>query len=149
MDASTNRSVALLSIRPEYVERILNGTKRVEFRKTRISSDLKYVVVYCTSPIKRIVAFFKVAAVVEGVPGSIWSQYRKVAGVSHAFYRDYFENSHHAVAIEVDQVFPLASPMRLHDLDDMLSPPQSFQYVPESYIAQLWHCTARSERLHG
>lgn len=149
MDSSTNRSVALLSIHPEYVKRILNGSKRVEFRKTRISSELKYVVIYCTSPIKRIVAFFKVAAVVDGAPGSIWNQYRKVAGVPYAFYKDYFGNSHHAVAIEVEEVFPLASPIRLRDLDDMLSPPQSFQYLPESYIAELWCCTAIPDRTYG
>ena len=143
MDSSTTRSVALLSIRPEYVERILDGTKRVEFRKTRVSSELKYVVVYCTSPIKRVVAFFRVAAIVHGAPTRIWAQYRNVAGVSYAFFRDYYGNSRSAVAIEVDEVFPLMSPIPLHELDAELSPPQSFQYLPQSFLTEL----SRSARL--
>ena len=137
MASSTTRSVALLSIRPEYVERILDGTKRVEFRKTRLSSDLKYVVVYCTSPVKRVVAFFRVAAIVHGAPKEIWAQYRSIAGISHAFFRDYYQKSNNAVAIEVDQVFQLRTPIPLRDLDAELSPPQSFQYVPASFVTVL------------
>lgn len=137
MDSSITRSVALLSIRPEYVERILDGTKRVEFRKTKLSSELRYVVVYCTSPVKRVVAFFRVGAVVQGAPRHIWAQYRNVAGVSYALFRDYYQESNSAVAIEVDQVFQLRKPIALRDLDDELSPPQSFQYVPESFVTQL------------
>jgi len=146
MDSSNSRSVVLLSIRPKYVARILDGTKRVEFRKTRVSSELKYVVVYCTSPIKRVVAFFRVAAIVHGAPRRIWAKYRNVAGVSYAFFRGYYEKSINAVAIEVGQVFQLRTPIPLRDLDAGLSPPQSFQYVPESFVAELSRSTERIAR---
>jgi predicted transcriptional regulator len=137
MDSSVSRSVVLLSIRPEYVERILDGSKRVELRKTKISPDVRYVVVYSTSPVKRVVAFFKVAAIVQDAPRAIWARYGNVSGVSYAFFQQYYANARHAIAIEVEEVFPLQSPVQLCELDDALSPPQCLQYVPESYVKKL------------
>lgn len=141
MDSSTTRNVALFSIRPEYVDRILDGTKRVEFRKTKISTDLKYVIVYCTSPVKRVVAFFKVAAIVQEEPRQIWAKYHNVAGVSYAFFRKYYDQKNCAIAIEVEQVFRLPLPILLRELDANLSPPQSFQYLPWSFVVELSRIT--------
>jgi predicted transcriptional regulator len=141
MDLSTTRSVALFSIRPEFVERILDGTKRVEFRKTEISPDLEYVIVYCTSPVKGVVAFFKVTAIVKEKPRQIWAKYRNVAGVSYAFFRKYYEQKKCAIAIEVGQVFRLPRPILLRELDANLSPPQSFQYLPWSFFVELSRIT--------
>src|SRR5690606_16414773 len=43
---------ALMSIRPEYAERILAGTKRIEFRKRPLASDITDVIVYATTPVR-------------------------------------------------------------------------------------------------
>lgn len=46
----------LLSIKPEYVYKILEGTKKYEFRKRIARKNSSYLLVYCTSPIKKVVA---------------------------------------------------------------------------------------------
>jgi predicted transcriptional regulator len=61
--------VALLSIRPEYAEAILNGTKRVEFRRTRFSRDVSFIVIYATQPVGKVVGWFEVDGIETSTPG--------------------------------------------------------------------------------
>ena len=57
----------LLSIHPEYAEKIFDGTKRVELRRVRPrlqNGDL--VIVYVSSPVKAVCGAFRVDNVVAG-----------------------------------------------------------------------------------
>ena len=45
----------LLSIKPEYVERIFNGSKKYEFRKYLPQEKVEKIVVYSTDPVQRVV----------------------------------------------------------------------------------------------
>lgn len=45
----------LLSINPEYVEKIFSGTKKYEYRKNIFKNkEVKTILIYSTSPIKKI-----------------------------------------------------------------------------------------------
>ena len=66
MDSPTARNVALLSIHPEFVERIFDGTKTIELRRISLPSELKHVVVYSTAPIMKIAGFFDVEEIDDG-----------------------------------------------------------------------------------
>ena len=45
----------LLSIKPEFVEKIFAGTKKYEFRKSLFKKNgVKDVVIYASAPIKRV-----------------------------------------------------------------------------------------------
>ena len=46
----------LLSINPEFVESILNGTKLFEYRKFRCREDVDKIIIYATAPQKQVVA---------------------------------------------------------------------------------------------
>ena len=46
----------LLSIKPEYVDRILAGTKKYEYRKRLARSNSSVLLVYSTSPVMKVVA---------------------------------------------------------------------------------------------
>jgi len=50
----------LLSIKPKYVDLILNGEKKYEFRRKIFRNETNKVYVYCTSPVKKIVAYFTI-----------------------------------------------------------------------------------------
>ena len=52
----------ILSIHPSHIEKILSGEKRYEYRK-RIPTDIRYIVVYATAPIKMIVALIKIDSI--------------------------------------------------------------------------------------
>ena len=46
----------LLSIKPEYVDRILAGTKKYEYRKRLARSDSSVLIVYSKSPVMKVVS---------------------------------------------------------------------------------------------
>lgn len=45
----------LLSINPNHVENIFNGTKKYEFRKVECKKPVDKIIIYSTSPIKKVV----------------------------------------------------------------------------------------------
>ena len=51
----------LLSIKPEFVEKIFNGTKKYEFRKSIFKNkNIDTVVVYASSPWQYVIGEFKI-----------------------------------------------------------------------------------------
>ena len=46
----------LLSIKPEYVEKILQGEKKFEYRKRLAKEDVSYIYVYSTAPSMKVVS---------------------------------------------------------------------------------------------
>ena len=65
---------ALLSIKPEFVEKIFSGEKRFEFRKSAFREDVSRVVVYATSPVCRIVGEFEVEDILQASPRQLWQK---------------------------------------------------------------------------
>lgn len=137
MDKRADRTVALMSIHPVYAKRLLDGSKCVEFRKTRLSSDIRYVVIYATAPIKRVVGYFSVKQIVIDTPTEIWFQYRRVAGIGQSEFHEYYEGSMQAVAIEVAQMHVLSRPKPISVMADNTRPPQSYQYFGNKVIKTL------------
>ena len=81
MDSSTTRNVALLSIHPEFVERIVDGSKTIELRRISLPAELRHVVVYATAPVMKIVGYFDVEEIVQDSPANVWRDYCGVAGI--------------------------------------------------------------------
>ena len=51
----------LLSIKPEFVERIFDGSKKYEYRKMLFKrNDINVVVIYASAPVKRVVGEFRI-----------------------------------------------------------------------------------------
>lgn len=136
MDSNDTGAIALLSVHPRFASALLQGTKKVEFRKTRFSKDVRLVVVYATSPITKIVGYFSVAQVKVSSPTAIWNQYWEVGGINRTDYREYFFGSRQAVAIEVSEAFPLSEPLSLTSVGTS-TPPQSYRYLAEYDFAAI------------
>ena len=45
----------LISIKPEYVEKIFNGEKKWEYRRKTPNTDVKKMVIYATAPVSAVV----------------------------------------------------------------------------------------------
>ena len=73
----------LLSIKPEYVEKILAGSKKYEFRKFRCRVDVDTIIIYSTSPIKQVVAEVEMLEVVEGDVAEVWQKTKNMAVSAH------------------------------------------------------------------
>jgi predicted transcriptional regulator len=118
-----------MSIRPQFANAILDGTKRVEFRKRRLAVDVSRVVIYTTSPVQAVVGEFTIADQVVGTPHALWRRYASVAGIDRAAFFKYFEGSTDAVGIVIDRVVEYKTPRSLDEIEPGARPPQSFFYL--------------------
>lgn len=119
-----------MSIKPQFADAILAGTKRVEFRKRRLAPDVTTVLIYSTMPVGRIVGAFEVAGYDIASPTAVWERHKGHAGITRVGYREYYRGSPRAVGILVKEARRLARPVRLTELDQKLTAPQSFLYLP-------------------
>lgn len=119
----------LLSIKPEFVEKIFNGTKKYEFRKSIFKNkDVDTVVVYASSPCKCIIGEFKIEAILCDNVDKIWKQTQDFSGISEKFYRIYFAHKTSAYAIKIGRVTKFKTPKQLSDYH-INHAPQSFVYL--------------------
>ena len=72
----------LISIHPEHVQNILNGTKKYEYRKIVAKQTINSMLIYETSPTMKIVAEVDVKGVLTGAPDEIWRQTYNSSGIT-------------------------------------------------------------------
>jgi predicted transcriptional regulator len=123
----------LLSIKPEFAEKIFDGSKRFEFRKSIFQNrDVRTVVVYVTRPIGRILGEFDVAEIVCADPSALWERTKHHSGISKEFFDAYFNGRSRSFALAVGAVrrYPIA--LNPDDVIENFTPPQSFMYVDDS-----------------
>lgn len=120
----------ILSIKPEYADKILDGSKRYEFRKVNFAlTGVKSVIIYATKPIGKVVGEFEIDVVHIDSPKNIWAKTKNFAGVKKSFFDAYYQDRDRAVAIGVGRVNKYDTPMALEDFGDNVTPPQSFRYI--------------------
>jgi len=120
----------LLSINPEHVENILNGSKKFEFRKGMFKNpDVRSVIIYSTMPVGRIVAEFMIDEVIADEPSEVWRRTSKYAGISKTYFDSYFKNKDKAFAIKIGRIKIYDKPRLLSSLGENVTAPQSFRYV--------------------
>lgn len=120
---------ALLSIKPEFVEKIFSGEKRFEYRKVAFTQQISKIVIYATSPVCRIVGEFDVEEIIESTPSSLWEQTKKDSGVTQRFFFQYFEGRKSGVAIRISGIKRYAQKINPYESWEGFSPPQSFRYI--------------------
>lgn len=120
----------LLSIRPKYCQRISDGTKKYEFRKSifRNWKGVDLVLMYSTSPVRKIVGSFKIESVIEGTPRNLWEKFKENSGIDQTDFFNYFGFHTKGFAIKIKDVStfdPIEPKVFLTDF----YPPQSFSYI--------------------
>lgn len=129
MGRSAAARVALMAIHPRYADAIMDGEKRVEFRKRRLAEDIRTVLVYATAPVSRVIGSFTVDGIVEASPKAIWEEYGKVGVIEQGDFFDYYADAPSAVAIVVAEASRFEDPIALEDMDPRPAVPQSFAYI--------------------
>jgi predicted transcriptional regulator len=130
-------NVALLSIRPEYAQAIMDGRKAVEFRRTLFRRPVSHVVVYASSPLKQVLGFFEVRGIEEDSPEQLWKRHGTRGCVERRWYDEYFARDDRAVAIVVGRVCKAREPLPLKSLGGPSVAPQSFTYVNSRVLGQI------------
>lgn len=118
----------LLSIKPEYVEKILQGGKKFEYRKRLAKEDVSYIYVYSTAPSMKVVASVHIEGYLSDSPTALWEKTKAAAGISRAKFRDYFRGCKTAYAYKLGKVEVFESPKNLSDFGVAVAP-QSFVYI--------------------
>ena len=120
----------LLSIKPIFADLIFAGTKTFEFRRSLFTSrQVHRVLVYASSPVRRVVGVFGVADTLSMTPDALWHLTRNGAGISREDFRQYFEGKAVAHAIRVEKAHLFARPRRLDRHYGLITAPQSFCYL--------------------
>lgn len=119
----------LLSIKPEFAEKIFSGEKRYEFRKAIFKNQaVTTVVVYATLPVGKVVGEFEIESVLHDSPRSLWGRTKSFAGISRAYFDAYFRARSTAYAIQVKNPQRYSAPRDLAEISQS-PPPQSFMYL--------------------
>ena len=129
MAPGKNKNVILLPIFPQYANAIMEGRKKIEFRKKNIPTNIEFVVIYSTKPEKKVIGLFKVETITKAHPKILWDNFKDIGCVKKEFLFDYYDGHDQGVAIHVGRTYEFSQPFNLSDLNDNLNPPQSFRYL--------------------
>lgn len=120
----------LLSINPEYVEKIMNGSKKFEYRKRECKRKIDRIVIYSTAPVKKIIGEAEVEKVLVDSLEKIWKITKDFSGIDKIFFDSYYRDKDYAVAYQLKNIIEYASPRDLSEYG-ISNAPQSFQYIQE------------------
>ncbi len=123
----------LLSIHPEFVEKIFAGEKRVELRrrKPRLQSG-DMIAIYASSPRCELVGLARVVRIRRSTPRALWGSVRNDAGIDRQRYDSYFEGSEDAIGIVFEDPVRFERPATLKELRVAwpgFHPPQGYRYL--------------------
>ena len=130
-------AIAFVSIKPKYAERILSGKKRHEFRRVPMRRDVEHIVIYSSSPQKRIVAIATVKEVRTAAPSVLWDETKAHAGIVRKEFREYFSGARRGFAISLEEITPLPVALDPGRIRDRFTIPQSFSYVDSDFFRQV------------
>jgi predicted transcriptional regulator len=119
----------LLSIKPKYADLIFDGTKKFEFRRTIFKNEnIKTVIVYASSPVRKVIGEFEIETILNNDLAILWKQTKDYAGIDKAYFFEYFINKEKGYAIKIKKAKKYRNPLCLKE-DFNLLPPQSFLYL--------------------
>ena len=121
----------LLSIKPEFAEKILFGSKRFEFRKQIPCQQFDFVYIYSSFPEKRIVGKFRVRKIVQGTPRELWEKCGRNGGIAEDMFFTYFKDKSIGYGFQVDEVERLEPPIDPKKINENFKAPQSFAYISD------------------
>ncbi|MEZ4945471.1 MAG: ASCH domain-containing protein [Chitinophagales bacterium] len=131
--------IVLVSIKPEFVNKIFDGSKKIELRK--VSPDSKpgdLMIVYSTSPEMAIVGICRIEKVIKSTPQEIWDNHSEVLGIDERRFFDYYSESTKAVGIVIQNARRLPTKILLKNIKKSFprfSPPQTFKYFSRDLIS--------------
>ncbi|RJE82780.1 ASCH domain-containing protein [Paenibacillus sp. 1011MAR3C5] len=120
----------LLSIKPEFVEKIFSGEKKYEYRKVIFKKDdVDTIVVYSTMPEGKIVGEFKIEKIIIDCPEAIWEATADGSGISSVFFKQYFGDRLEGYAIKISNPILYDTPIDPKKEYESFFAPQSFCYM--------------------
>lgn len=120
----------LMSIKPEYVDKILKKNKRFEYRKRSCVQSVGSILIYETAPKKKVVAEVELLDILMGSPEIIWEKTKYAAGIEKCTFDNYFKGTSNAFAYVLGNVAVFSTPRDLSYYGISIAP-QSFRYIED------------------
>ena len=120
----------LLSIKPEYANKIFDGQKHYEYRKRIPKKEVSKIVVYSSAPEQAVIGEIEVIKTLKMKPTPLWNSTKANAGISRSKYRKYFSGCTMAYAIVIGSIEKYPTSKSLADYN-IQSAPQSFVYLDD------------------
>lgn len=118
----------ILSIKPQFANKIFEGSKQFEFRKAIFKNpDIKKIIVYASAPVQKVIGEFEIDEIITNDPHTLWQKTKSKSGITEDYFFEYFQDRHVAYAIKVKKVRRYKMALCLRK-DFKLLPPQSFMY---------------------
>ena len=119
----------LFSIKPEFAYKIFDGKKKYEFRRTIFrNKDVKTVIVYASSPVKKVIGEFEIDKIFNKDLKTLWNLTKKHSGITEDFFYKYFLGKEKGFAIQIKNA-KMYKNHKCLKTEFNLNPPQSFAYV--------------------
>jgi predicted transcriptional regulator len=123
----------VLSIKPQYADKIFDGTKKFEFRKAIFKNkDIKTILVYSSSPVQKVIGEFEIDRIYNENLSALWERTKENSGITEDYFYEYFLNRDSGFAIKIKNKKKYKKALDLKK-DFNLSPPQSFAYLKEVF----------------
>ena len=119
----------LLSIKPEFADKIFDGTKKYEFRRSIFKNNsISSVVVYASSPTQKVIGEFEIERIINAEVQDLWNETKEDSGITEAYFMKYFIGKEAGFAIKIKEVKRYEKPLCIKE-DFQATPPQSFIYI--------------------
>ena len=119
----------ILSIKPEFVEKIFSGEKQYEYRKVLFKQKVDTVYIYASRPISKIVGEFKIEKIINDTPANIWNQTKEHSGVTKSFFQKYYTGKDKGVALKIKECKKYKEAVVPTTVISNFKVPQSFFYT--------------------
>ena len=117
----------LMPIKPEFVEKILLGTKKYEYRKIKAKrNNIEKMLIYSTFPVMRVVAEVDIVEIIEGKPELLWEETKLESGITKEFFNKYYKDREVAIAYKLGNIKIYDEPKTLNYI--------GINYVPQSFV---------------
>lgn len=128
-ELSKKKIKVLYPIYPKYIEKIFSGEKKYEFRRRIFANkDVDTVVMYATSPIKKVVGEFKIKRIILDTPENL--EKLRDSSLNNKNFKNYFKNKDLGYAIEIGEITRYPDPKEITDIFPSIKMiPQSFMYI--------------------
>lgn len=123
----------IISLKPEYGELVLSGSKTVELRNrvVRIESGTT-LWIYVTRPVGKIVAQARVRSVVYDSPPAIWTRYCEQMCIDQEGFADYVGGRDQVSALVLEDVRKMDTPITVGSIRRVVGafhPPQFYARI--------------------
>jgi predicted transcriptional regulator len=118
----------ILSIKPQFAEKIFNGTKKFEFRRTLFKKAVTKIVVYASAPISRVIGEFEIDEILHTDLDYLWNNTGEHAGITREYYFEYFVGKEMGYAIKIKETKRYEASYSIEEKYGIKAP-QSFAYI--------------------